>query len=64
MGICYYLANRLKDISDVMDAKNKERYEAVAKMQAYSTVLTARRAEVEAMMDAGNLKEYLATQRI
>ena len=64
MDIRYHIVKKLSDIGDVIDAKNKKSYEAAAKMPAYSTVIKARRAEVEAMLDAGNQQEYLATQRM
>lgn len=60
MGIRYHLAKKMREIGDVIEAKNKERYEAVAKMPAYNTTIAMRRAEVEAMLDAANQKEYLA----
>lgn len=64
MDIRYHIVKKLSDIGDVIAAKNKESYDAAAKMPAYSTVIKARRAEVEAMLDAGNQQEYLAQQRM
>ena len=64
MDIRYHIVQKIHAIGDVIEAKNKERYEAVAAMPAYSTVIAKRRAEVEAMLDAGDQKQYLATQQI
>jgi hypothetical protein len=60
VGIRYYISKKIREIGDVIEAKNKERYEAVAKMPAYNTTIAMRRAEVEASLDAANQKEYLA----
>ncbi len=64
MGIRYHISKKIREIGDVIEAKNKERYEAVAKMPAYNTTIAMRRAEVEAMLDAGNQKEYLAQKSL
>lgn len=57
MDIRFHISKKIHDIGDVIEAKNKERYEAVAKMPAYSTVIAKRRAEVEAMLDAADSKK-------
>lgn len=64
MDIRYHIVQKIQAIGDVIEAKNKERYEAVAAMPAYSTVIAKRRAEVEAMLDAGDQKQYLAQQSL
>jgi len=51
------LIQKAKDIGDVIAQKNKERYEAVAKMPAYATVISNRRAEVEHMLDDADMNE-------